>query len=133
MKVVWRSLETYASLLVEKYELVSEPGTVADARCIACLIGPLWVASPPVWKTTTTGGRTPTPNVLSVRWLVSYAGFPGIEKLWYQRLETFAAANAPNSVRTIQTAITGQRRRMTKWARRSSISSRVPAGCVRMW
>ena len=56
-------------------------GCVAAARCIPCLIATLFVASPDVWKTTTFGGRTPTPNAFSVRWLASYAGLPGIEKL----------------------------------------------------
>jgi hypothetical protein len=50
------------------------------------------VASPLVWKTTTFGGRTPVPNVFSVRWFASYADLPGIEKLWYHRFETCPAA-----------------------------------------
>ena len=40
------SLDTYIRLPVEKYELVNAPGTAAAARCIACLIGVLVVASP---------------------------------------------------------------------------------------
>ena len=94
---------------VEKYELVREPGIAAAARCIAAAIAELFVASPLVWKTTTSGGRTPVPNAFSVRWFASYADLPGIEKLWYQRFETWPAANPPKSVRTIQTAITFQR------------------------
>ena len=43
------------------------PGIVAAARSIARLIATLLVASPLVWKTTTFGGRTPVPNVFSVR------------------------------------------------------------------
>ena len=66
-----RSLETYIGLWVEKYELVNAPGTVATARCIACSIAGLFLASPSVWKTTTFGGRTPTPKACSVRWLAS--------------------------------------------------------------
>ena len=73
------------------------------------MIAGLFVASPFVWNTTTFGGRTPTPNVVSVRWLASYADLPGIEKLWYQRLESFPAATPPISVSTTQTPITGQR------------------------
>jgi hypothetical protein len=46
---------------------VSARGIVAATRCMACLIASLFVASPLVWKTTTSGGRTPTPNVASVR------------------------------------------------------------------
>src|ERR671934_3001498 len=101
MNVVCRSRETYIESPVEKYELVSERGIVAAARCIACRIAPLLVASPLVWKTTTFGGRTPIPNVFSVRWLASYAGLPGIEKLWYQRDESLPAATPPSSVSTI--------------------------------
>jgi hypothetical protein len=56
---------------VEKYELVREPGSTAAARFIAASIAPLFVASPAVWKTTTSGGRTPVPNALSVRWFAS--------------------------------------------------------------
>ena len=51
--------------------LVSEPGFAAAARPIAALMASLLVASPSVWKTTTVGGRTPTPNALSVRWFAS--------------------------------------------------------------
>jgi hypothetical protein len=69
--VVCLSRETYIGLWVEKYELVSEPGTVAAALSIAFLIATLFVASPSVWKTTTLGGRTPTPNAFSARWLAS--------------------------------------------------------------
>src|SRR5919206_2584832 len=109
MKVVCRSRETYILSCVEKYELVSAPGIVAAARRIARSIAALFVASPPVWKTTTFGGRTPTPSALSVRWLASYAGLPGIEKLWYQREESLPAATPPITVSTIQRPITGQR------------------------
>src|SRR5437764_11963208 len=98
MNVVCRSRETYIWLCVEKYELVSEPGIVRAARFIARSIATLFVASPVVWKTTTFGGRTPTPNAFSVRWLASYAGLPGIEKLWYQRFDSLPAATPPNSV-----------------------------------
>ena len=98
-------------LCVEKYELVRAPGVAlaAAARFIAAAIAALFVASPLVWKTTTSGGRTPVPNAFSVRWFASYADLPGIEKLWYQRLETCPAANAPKSVSAIQAAITFQR------------------------
>jgi hypothetical protein len=71
MNVVCRSFETYIRLWVEKYELVSAPGIVAAARFIALSIAALLVASPDVWKTTTFGGRTPTPKACSVRWLAS--------------------------------------------------------------
>ena len=99
---------------VEKYELVRERGIAAAARAIAASIAELFVASPAVWKTTTSGGRTPVPNVFSVRWFASYADLPGIEKLWYQRFETWPAANAPKSVRAIQAAMTFHRCRETK-------------------
>src|ERR1041384_5762484 len=113
--VVWRSCETYAGLpFVVKYELTSEPGFAFAARAIAARTAWSFVTSPSEWKTTTVGGRTPPPKTLSVRWLVSYADLPGIEKLWYQRFETWPAANAPKNVRTIQTPMTNQRRRMTK-------------------
>ena len=71
MKVVWRSREMKALLPVEKYELVSAAGFALATRSVAARIAPLFVASPFVWKTTTLGGRTPTPKVFSVRWLVS--------------------------------------------------------------
>ena len=58
-------------LPVEKYELVRAPGIAAAARCIACSIASLFVASPLVWKTTTLGGRAPAPSAFSVRWLAS--------------------------------------------------------------
>src|SRR5919204_1457916 len=131
MNVVCRSRETYISSCVEKYELVSAPGIVAAARCIACRIAGLLVASPAVWKTTTLGGRTPTPKVFSVRWLASYAGLPGIEKLWYQRLESFPAATPPSSVSRIQTPITAQRCRAVKYARRPSLPGSAPFVCQR--
>ena len=66
-----RSFETYIRSCVEKYELVREPGTAAAARRIAAAIAALFVASPAVWKTTTSGGRTPVPNSFSVRWFAS--------------------------------------------------------------
>ena len=69
----------------------------------------LFVASPLVWKTTTSGGRTPLPNAFSVRWFASYADLPGIEKLWYQRFETWPAAKPPKSVRTTQTTMMARR------------------------
>ena len=94
---------------MEKYELVRAPGIVPAARCIACLIASLFVASPLVWKTTTSGGRTPLPNAFSVRWFASYADLPGIEKLWYQRFDTWPAANPPKSVRTTQTTMMARR------------------------
>src|SRR5207237_10746199 len=108
-KAVCRSRDTYTASCVEKYELVNEPGMVAAARCIAARIAWLLVASPDVWKTTTFGGRTPTPNAFSVRWLASYADLPGIEKLWYQRDESLPAATPPITVSTSHTPITGQR------------------------
>src|SRR2546425_881923 len=43
-----------------------------------------------------------------------------MEKLWYQREESLPAATPPNSVRTIQTPITGQRCRAVKCASRAS-------------
>ena len=49
------------------------------------------------------------PKSLNVRWLASYAGFPGIARLWYHLVESFPAATPPNSVSTTQTTITGQR------------------------
>src|SRR5262249_48234050 len=48
------------------------------------------------------------------------ADLPGIEKLWYQRLETFPAAKPPKMVRTTQTPMTSMRWRETEWARRAS-------------
>src|ERR687888_1989013 len=126
MNVVCRSRETYIVLWVEKYELLSAPGMVAAARLIARSIATLVVASPDVWKTTTFGGRTPTPNAFSVRWLASYAGFPGIEKLWYQREESLPAATPPITVRTSHTPITGQRWRAVKCASRASFISTPP-------
>jgi hypothetical protein len=98
-------------LCVENQELVREPGAVAAARAIACLIASLFVASPFVCSTTTFGGRTPVPNACSVRWFASYADLPGIEKLWNQRYETRPAEYPPKRVRTIQAPITYQRRR----------------------
>ena len=71
MNVVCRSRDTYIAFPVEKYELVRAPGIVAAARCIACAIARLVVASPAVWKTTTDGSREPAPNAFSVRWLAS--------------------------------------------------------------
>src|ERR671938_11461 len=127
MKVVCRSRDTYIELCVEKYELVSAPGIVFAARCIACWIAALSVASPAVWKTTTLGGRTPTPNVFSALWLASYAGLPGIEKLWYQRLESLPAATPPISVSTIQAPITAQRCRAVKYANRPSGPGSAPS------
>src|ERR1051326_7588286 len=109
MNVVCLSFDTYAALPVVKYELVNEPGADFAARAIAARIASLFVASPSVWKTTTFGGRTPVPNSISVRWFASYADLPGIEKLWYQRFDTWPAAKPPNSVRTTQTAMTYQR------------------------
>ena len=66
-----RSRERYIRSCVEKYELVSAPGTALAARPIAARIELLCVASPRVWKTTTSGGRTPTPNAFNVLWLAS--------------------------------------------------------------
>jgi len=40
-------------------------------RSVAARIASLFVASPLVLKTTTLGGRTPTPKVCSAFWLVS--------------------------------------------------------------
>src|SRR5262249_51895296 len=80
----------------------------------------LLVTSPFVWKTTTLGGRTPTPKACSVRWLASYAGLPRIGKLWYQRLDSWPAANPPINVRTTQVEITHHLRRAITWARRPS-------------
>src|ERR687886_467122 len=120
MNVVWRSRETNARLPVEKYDALSDPGIAFAARSVAALIAWLFVASPLVWKTTTLGGRTPTPNVCSVRWLASYAELPGIENDWYQRLDSCPAETPPLSVRTAQTPMTVHRRRATKWARRGS-------------
>src|SRR5262249_11220334 len=131
MNVVCPSFETYIEFFVEYQELVSAPGTVAAARFIACSIAALFVASPIVWKTTTSGGRTPTPNASSVRWLASYAGFPGLEKLWYQRLDSLPAAMPPTTVRTIHAAITSRRRlEMTRARRASAPPSSVVVGPV---
>src|SRR5207248_5297044 len=111
MNVVCRSRETYARLPVEKKELVRAPGFACAARSIAARIGPLLVASPEVWKTTTFGGRMPVPNCFSVRWFASYAEYPGIENDWNQRFDTLPAAYPPNSVSTSQIPMTGQRSR----------------------
>ena len=109
MKVVCRSFDTYISLPVEKNELVRAPGVALAARCIAWRTASLFVASPRLWKTTTFGGRTPTPKAWSVRWFASYADFPGIEKLWYHRFDTWPAANPPKRVKTSQIPITVHR------------------------
>jgi hypothetical protein len=61
------------------------------------------------WKTTTFGGRTPTPKVFNVRWLASYAGFPGIASLWYHLVDSFPAATPPSNVSSTHTTITGHR------------------------
>src|SRR5690348_12615569 len=98
MKVVCRSFETYIELCVEKYELVR----------------------PLAWKTTTLGGRMPVLNASNVRWFASYACLPGIEKLWYQRFETWPAAKPPKRVRTSQAPMIHQRRRAITCARRAS-------------
>ncbi len=116
-----RSCDTYMRLCVEKYELVRAFGIVLAARSMAARIAALLVASPVVWKTTTFGGRTPTSNAVSVRWLASYAGLPGIEKLWYQRLDNLPAATPPIRVSTTQTPITTHRRRLTTCARLARI------------
>jgi hypothetical protein len=44
---------------------------VAAARSIARSMAWLFVASCRVWKTTTVGGRTPTPKSVTIRWLAS--------------------------------------------------------------
>src|SRR6266513_1780033 len=102
MKAVCRSRDTYSRLCVEKYELVSAPGIVAAARFVAWAIAALFVASPEVWKTTTEGARAPAPKAFSVRWLASYAGLPGTEKLCSQRCDTLPAAKAPSRVSASQ-------------------------------
>src|SRR5438309_11914609 len=94
---------------------------LAAARCIAVSIALLLVASPLVWKTTTLGARAPAPSAFSVRWLASYAGLPGTERLWYQRVDTFPAAKPPKIVRMSQRPITGQRCREVRCARRVSM------------
>src|SRR5207248_3099655 len=86
---------------------------------IAWAIAGVFVASPVVRKTTTVGAREPAPKASSVRWLASYAGLPGTEKLWSQRCETWPAAKAPKRVMAAQTAITSHRRRVKTWARRA--------------
>ena len=97
-------------LPVEKYELVSAPGFAFTTRAIAARTAGLFVTSTSAeWKTTMFGGRTPAPSASSVRWLPSYAGFPGTAVLWYHRDESFPAATPPTSVSTIHAAITGQR------------------------
>jgi hypothetical protein len=69
---VCRSLEAYIALPVEKYELVNAPGFALTTRAIAARTSGLLVTSTLAeWKTTTFGGRTPTPNALKVRWLPS--------------------------------------------------------------
>src|SRR6476620_6424156 len=96
-------------LFVEKNELVSAPGFALTTRATAARTAGLFVTSTVrEWNTTTFGGRTPTPKSLNVRWPASYAGFPGIARLWYQRVESFPAATPPISVSTTQTTITGQ-------------------------
>src|SRR5579884_4019759 len=108
-------------LPVENHELERAPGRTAAARCIAAFTASLFEASPLVWKTTTSGGRTPVPNRSNVRWFASYADLPGIEKLWNQRFDTWPAAKPPNRVSAIQIPITHQRRRAITWARRASM------------
>jgi hypothetical protein len=53
-------------------------------------------------------------KAFSVRWFASYADLPGIEKLWYQRFDTRAAAKPPKRVRTTQMPMTVHRRRATR-------------------
>src|ERR671934_348109 len=115
-------------LPVEKYDVVGAPETVAAARWIAGSIALLLVASPLVWKTTTFGARAPAPNASSVRWLASYAGLPGIAKLWYQRVATCPAAKPPKTVRASQVPITVQRCRTVRRARRASMDRRIRCG-----
>ena len=67
------SFETYAFELVEKYELVREPGLTAAPCAIAASIPLTFVTSPSERKTATTGACSPLPNVFSVRWFASYA------------------------------------------------------------
>ena len=55
----------------------------------------------------------PGPESFSVRWFVSYAELPGIEKLWNQRLLTWLAANMPKSVSASHAKITARRWRET--------------------
>src|SRR3954471_1339701 len=115
MNVVCRSLDAYTRLPVEKYELVNAPGLAFTTRAAAARTAGLFATSTVgEWKTTTFGGRTPTPKALNVRWLASYAGFPGIARLWYHLVDSFPAATPPSNVSTIHTTITGQRWRAVK-------------------
>src|SRR4051795_5603618 len=124
--VVWRSLDTYALLPVEKYELTREPRLTFAAAESAFASPRCLVMSPELWKTTVIGACAPVPNVLSVRWFASYAENPGIENCSSHRLETALAEYAPTSVSAIQTKTIARRRRSTRWARADI--SRAPYG-----
>jgi len=122
-KVVWRSAETYASLPVEKYELVREPGLADRAASTARWIPRSFVTSPAEWNTRTTGGASPFPKVCRIFWFVSYAEKPGIENWSYQRFDIFCAPKTPNAVSRTQAPTMNHRRRWMKWASGASIKS----------
>ena len=69
----------------------------------------------------TDDGPSGVGSAFRVRWLASYAGLPGTERLWYQRVDTFPAAKPPKIVRMSQRPITGQRCREVRCARRVSM------------
>src|SRR3954452_9964200 len=106
-KVVWRSLETYASLCVENHELDRAPGLAATAAVIAFATPGVFVTSPLAVATTIRGAFSPLPNSLSIRWFASYAEKPGIEKDSNHLI--CPAANTPNTVSASQATTTMRR------------------------
>src|SRR6185436_3008071 len=90
------------SLPVVKYELVRKSGNFAATVANACFTPGVFVTSPFLTLSRAMcGGCSPEPKIFSVRWLVSYAEYPGIENCSSQRFETWFAAKAPRSVRAI--------------------------------
>ena len=77
----------------------ARPGIAAATRSIAWPIGG-GSSSRRRWcgRRRRSGLRAPAPRAASVRWLASYAGLPGTARLWYQRVDTWPAAKAPNRV-----------------------------------
>src|SRR4051794_30663034 len=93
-----RSGDRYAALCVVNHELTREPGCSAAAFANAFWT-PGVVAGPlSDFATRTTGFRLPLPNRWRIFWPFSYAEYPGIENDWNQRLESWAAENAPTTV-----------------------------------
>ena len=106
-----RSRDTYIGLPVEKYELVSAPGLAFTTRAIAARTAGLLrdvdarrVEDDDVRRPHAGSERLERPLARPRR-----RACPGTARLWYHRDESFPAAKPPNSVSTIQAAITGQR------------------------